>query len=301
MTNDAPFEYVDRATGARRTDRILHGGFLRWAYGTAPGWLLTQVLLKRRPFSELYGRLYRSRWSRRRIASFADSMGIVREDLVRPLEDYATFSDFFSREIDLRRRPIDPDPASAVAPADGRVLVYPSVGLDGEFAIKHGVFRLRRLLGDDALAAKFPRAAVAISRLYLADYHHFHFPVAGTPTAPRSVPGSYHAVSPYAHRGRVPFYAENHRNITSLESAVFGTVAMVEVGALTVGSIRQEFEPGVPAPKGGHKGWFELGGSIVVLVFREDAVRFDADLVGHSRGELETYVRVGESIGRSAG
>ena len=75
---------------------------------------------------------------------------------------------------------------------------------------------------------------------------------------------------------------------------------MLEVGAFTVGSIQQRFRPGVRVRKGDHKGVFELGGSVVVLLFEQGAIQLDQDLRDNTRSGLETFVRLGESIGRAA-
>jgi phosphatidylserine decarboxylase len=106
-------------------------------------------------------------------------------------------------------------------------------------------------------------------------------------------------VSPYSQQKFVPFYSENHRMVTMLDSDHFGQVAMVEVGAFTIGSIQQRYQPGTRVHKGDHKGFFELGGSIVVLIFRKDAISFDADLCDNTLKGIETYVRLGESVGRA--
>ena len=44
---------------------------------------------------------------------------------------------------------------------------------------------------------------------------------------------------------------ENKRVVTLVESAPFGTIAMVEVGATNVGSIQQSFVPGRAVAKAG--------------------------------------------------
>jgi phosphatidylserine decarboxylase len=76
-------------------------------------------------------------------------------------------------------------------------------------------------------------------------------------------------------------------------------MALVEVGAFTVGSIRQRFEPGRRVARGEEKGFFEPGGSTVVLAFRPGAIAFDTDLVSRSAAGVETFVRMGDSLGRA--
>jgi phosphatidylserine decarboxylase len=292
--------YVDRQTGQMRHDPIYAYRFLDWAYNSSMGWLLTNFVFSRRIVSQLYGWMNKRRWSCRKIPAFVDSMDVDMDECVRPMNEFTSFNDFICREIDLSRRPIVCDPAVCVAPADGRVLAYPIVDEGASLAIKRNQFAVAELLGDPAPARRYVNGSLLIFRLYLTDYHHFHFPADGVPHRPSSVRGKYFAVSPYSRRRHVPFLKENHRVLTEFESDRFGTVAMLEVGAFTVGSIQQRFKPGVRVHKGDHKGVFELGGSVVVLLFEPGAIQLDEDLCNNTRSGLETYVRLGESVGRSA-
>ena len=87
--------------------------------------------------------------------------------------------------------------------------------------------------------------------------------------------------------------------LTLFDSDHFGQIAMVEIGAFTVGSIQQRFNQGVRVSKGARKGFFELGGSTVVLLFQRGAIRLDEDLCARTEEDIETFVRFGESIGRA--
>lgn len=224
-------------------------------------------------------------------------MGVDSGEILLPLESFRSFSEFISRRIDPARRPIDPDPDRCVSPADGRLLAYPAIDAEKTLRIKGALLDKKSLLGDSRVAPRYDGGAVVILRLYLADYHHFHFPDSGIPDEPHSIRGRYYAVSPYPRKWAVPFFSENHRIITQFESDHFGHIAIVEVGAFTVGSVRQSFLPRVRVSKGQHKGFFELGGSIVVLLFEPGAIRLDDDLCANSNAGFETFVRMGEGIG----
>jgi phosphatidylserine decarboxylase len=50
--------------------------------------------------------------------------------------------------------------------------------------------------------------------------------------------------------------------------------------------------------KGAKKGFFEFGGSTVVLLFQKGRIELDQDLCTNTQNEIETYVRMGESIGK---
>jgi phosphatidylserine decarboxylase len=293
------FSYYDRRTGELKRDPIYAYGLVDWLYNSSPGWWLTEVVPSRRWVSRSYGWWNKQRWSRRKIKSFASRLKVNLEELSSPIDAFRSFNDFITREIDLSRRPIDPDPKVCVAPADGRVLAYPVIEANRSFVIKRATLNLRTLLRDAGLADKYSGGSLLVSRLYLGDYHHFHFPDNGIPREALAIPGRYFAVSPYSERKLLPLYADNHRMVTLLESDHFGRVAMIEIGAFTIGSIQQRYQPGARVKKGDHKGFFELGGSIVILLFEKSAIQFDDDLCKNSSSGIETYVRLGESIGRA--
>lgn len=298
MIEELRLTYCDRETGNLVIEPVYANGFLSWSYNSRLGWSATQLLLRQKFITWLYGWFQKQWWSRRKIKPFVDQLHVKIEESKKSLEEFESFNDFFTRDIDLSKRPIQLDPHVCISPTDGRVLAYPVMHQDHTFRIKRSSFNLRQFLRDGGLAEEFSGGSMVISRLYLSDFHHFYFPDSGVPGPGVSISGSYYAVSPYALRRLVPFYTENHRTLTLFDSDHFGRIAMVEIGAFTVGSIQQRYRPGIPVRKGDHKGFFEIGGSTVVLLFRKGAIRLDADLCSNTRGEIETYVRLGDSIGR---
>jgi phosphatidylserine decarboxylase len=104
-------------------------------------------------------------------------------------------------------------------------------------------------------------------------------------------------VSPIALRRYLHYLAENKRMLTLIDSPDFGRVAMFEVGATNVGTIRQTFVPGRAAKKGDEKGFFAFGGSCVITVFARGRLRFDSDLLEQSAQFTETYARMGDRMG----
>lgn len=290
--------YVDRQDGQLKQETVFAGRFLNWSYNSRTGFFLTHFLLSRQWASWLYGWWHRQSWSRRKIASFIKNMNIDCSELLQPLTSFSSFNDFFIRRIDLSRRKIDNRPGICIAPVDSKVLVYEKIRADRSFPIKRHSFNLTTFLRDENLARRFNGGAMAVCRLHLKDYHHTHFPDNGIADTSYPINGRYYAGGPYAHRRFLPFFAENYRIRTAFHSQSFGEILIVEIGAFTVGSIRQDYQPGQPLRRGDHKGWFELGGSTVVLLFQKNAIRFDADLLANSANGLETQVRMGESIGQ---
>ena len=298
MSAPMSITYYDRQREELMTEKVYANGFLSWSYNTQLGRLATDLILRQKFISRLYGWFHRQPWSRCRIKSFVKTMNMSMNEFVCSLEDFATFYDFFTREIDLSKRPICNDPDVCIAPVDGKVLAYPLVEPDTTFRIKRSPFNLRSFLFDGELVGKFAFGSMIVSRLCLADYHHFHFPDSGVPDKPVSIRGKYYAGGPYALDTLIPFYTENHRMLTLFDSDHFGQIAMVEIGAFTVGSIQQLYQPGVHVSKGAKKGFFEFGGSTVVLLFQKGKIELDIDLCTNTQNEIETYVRLGGSIGR---
>ncbi len=290
--------YYDRRENRLKKELVHAGRFLDWSYNSSAGRWAMDILFSRRWFSSLYGWLHRQPWSRRKIKSFIRKFHIDVEELTRPVEEYSSFSSFFSREIDLASRPRPARPDVCAAPADGKALAYPAVEPGMTFRIKRNLFNLHEFIGDPALADQFAQASMVIIRLSLADYHHFHFPDSGLPAPALEISGKYHAGGSYSRRKAVPYYTENFRMITPFLSDHFGPILLAEVGALTVGSIQQRFRPGHWVSSGDRKGYFELGGSTVVVLFQKGRVELDHDLTANTSKGIETAVRLGESIGR---
>ena len=77
----------------------------------------------------------------------------------------------------------------------------------------------------------------------------------------------------------------------------FGDVVQIEVGALLVGRIRNN-TTNKSFNKGNEKGYFEYGGSTIILLIEKDKVLIDEDILSNSKEYVETQVKIGEKIGR---
>ena len=163
--------------------------------------------------------------------------------------------------------------------------------------MKGAVFDLRKLLGDEALAARFRDGSMVLSRLCPVDYHRFHFPVAGVPSAPTMIDGPLFSVNPVALRQNIHIFTENKRAITKIESEKFGLVLMLEVGATCVGSFDYTYSPGTRVEKGAEKGFFKFGGSSTITLFERGRIQIAPDLLDYSARGIELYARMGDRMG----
>lgn len=286
--------YIDRKTNKRAVEKVYGSKALLFLYGDGH-WIrrvLCAILSKIPLFSQFYGYLQKLPRSRHKIKPFIKTFGVDASEFAS--QEFVSFNDFFIRKLKKECRPIVSGSNRLAMPADGRYLVDPKIG---QFSIKGQSFDLASFLQDPVLTRRFQNGSMAIVRLCPTDYHRFHFPCDGVPDPARLINGHLYSVSPIALQKRLSILSENKRMITEFETTSFGTILYVEIGATMVGTIQQTFVPNKPVRKGDEKGYFEFGGSCIVMLFEKGQVEFDADLVENSRQGFETLGRFGEGMG----
>ncbi len=287
----------------RKTDELVEEivfgeDLMRLCYGTKLGVRLTSKFFTKRWLSRAYGVYNDTRISKRKINDFVTKLGIDLEECEKPVKEYRTFNDFFARRLKADTRPIPDDPRKLLSSGDGRLLVFPSIDENSLSNVKWAPVYLMDLFNrDSALVERYRGGSCAILRLCPADYHRFHFPLSGTAGATKAVPGLLHSVSPYALEQKISVYALNKRTICPLETEEFGTVLLMEIGALGVGSIVQTYKSETQVARGDEKGYFKFGGSTTICFVERGKMTFDEDLIRNSAAGIETVVQMGESIG----
>lgn len=302
-----PVRFFNRYTGRIETEKVFGERWLRFAYDNPAGRFFVWAMARRAMFSRLYGTKMNNPVSALRILPFIYKYDINSDEFAKSPFDYKTFNEFFFRALKPGARPIAPGERVAVFPADGRHLAFPDVTTAPGFYVKGATFTLAELLGEADLPAEqrtlaktFERGSMLISRLCPVDYHRFHFPVSGLPAESRRIDGWLYSVSPVALRRNLRYLLANKREVTLIDSPQFGKVAMVEVGATNVGSIRQTFVAGREVNKGDEKGMFAFGGSCVITIFQRGRITFAEDVVTQSAQHLETYAKMGDRLGERA-
>jgi len=292
-----PITFFNRHTGNLETEAVYGEAFLRFVYETGMGALPLHALVKRGFFSRWYGWRMDQAASRSRIPPFIERYGVNPMEFEKSAGEFQSFNDFFSRKLNAAARPISHESDGVVFPADGRHLAIPDASVGGDFFVKGVSFDVGSLLGDSRLATQFEKGSVLISRLCPVDYHRFHFPCAGTPSAPRLINGPLYSVSPIALRRRPTILWENKRLVTVLETETLGRVLLLEIGATCVGAVTQTYAAGTSVKKGDEKGYFSFGGSSTITLFEPGRVRFSDDLLHHSAEGRELYARMGQPAG----
>ena len=293
--------YIDRATKKIEEEKIYGHRALSLFYGDSYAARLFSALflpiVSGVPlFSRLYGFLQKSARSRKQIAPFIETYHIDTSEFAE--QSFASFNDFFIRKLKPETRPITTDPNALAMPADGRYLVFPDISKSPGFYVKGQYFDLASFLQNTAYAHRYAEGAMAIARLCPTDYHRFHFAADGIPSAAEPICGRLYSVNPIALRKNLSILWKNKRALTEIETAHFGVMLYVEVGATCVGTIHQTYRPGSGVKKGDEKGYFSFGGSCLVLLFEKESVVFDEDLIANSRSGLETKANFGDRLGR---
>jgi len=246
-------------------------------------------------FSRLYGLWQRLPLTKRKIAPFVTDFNLDPDEFETPLSTFTSFHDFFIRRLKPRCRPLASSPA--IIPADGRYLFFQEVSKDMGFTLKNTTYSLVDLLEDETLAARYHGGTVILGRLAPSDTHRFWFPCDGIPDEETKIRGNLFSVNPLALASGLHTLSENKRTFCSLHSQEFGTVLLMEIGATNVGSIHQTYIPHHFVQKGEEKGYFDLGASMLVLLFEPNTLQLERDLAQKEQ-ELEILCQMGQALGK---
>ncbi|KAI9056970.1 hypothetical protein FKP32DRAFT_1381583 [Trametes sanguinea] len=217
------------------------------------------------------------------------------EDYVVPPGGWKSFNDFFTRHIKPEVRPID-------APGDNAVIVSPtdstfngSWDVDSRgtatFTSKGVPWPIGLLLDDERNARPYGKdfAGGKFSHSFLnsTDYHRIHAPVAGEVLEARVIEGlcylQVEAVPDNKGRNRVGirrrllapdqpgFQFLQTRGLVLIKNPDVGLVAVLPVGMPQVASVVMSVKQGDVIKKGQEIGYFQMGGSDIVMVFQPRA------------------------------
>ena len=282
-------KYVDQK-GRCYEEETFQDKFLKLLYGTYIGRIKLKILTK--PWVSRLGGLFLSTGcSKCMIERF------VRKNKIdmREYEDriYTSYNDFFTRHIIEGQRQIRLEENIFIAPADSKLTYYP-ITENIQLKIKDSLYSLEDLLQNAELAKQYHGGICLIFRLTVDDYHRYCFVDSGTKEKDCYIQGIFHTVNPIAN-DYYPIYKRNSRSYSVLHTDHFNDVIYMEVGAMMVGKIvnhdLQSFQ------KGQEKGYFEFGGSTIVVLLKKDIIDVDEDIIRNSSHHDETRVLMGEKIG----
>lgn len=207
---------------------------------------------------------------------------------------YISYNDFFTRKIKSAYRPINENKSVFISPCDSKLSVY-KINEASVFKIKNSLYKLEDLLNDKKLASRYKDGYCLIFRLCVDDYHRYCYIDSGTKGKNKVIKGKLYTVRPIALEN-YNIYKENSREYTILETNNFGSITQIEVGATLVGKIKNHHQK-YKFSKGEEKGYFEFGGSTIVLLVEKDKVKLEKEILNNTKNGYETVVKYGEKIG----
>lgn len=231
----------------------------------------------------------------------------------RPLGEYRSFNDFFTRLLRPGMRPLADATTDVLCPADGAVSQVGRIEQGRIVQAKGQSYTVEELLGGDLeLARRFEGGSFITIYLSPSDYHRVHMPMEGTLSRTAYIPGDLFSVNTATAKNVPRLFSRNER-LSCVFDTRHGAMASVMVGAMIVASIetvwgglvephqkqvvRTTFPDGEHvAPDlaaGDEMGRFLLG-STVILLFEPGRVEWAADL------EPLSVVRMGQSLGKLA-
>lgn len=281
---------IDR-NGIRSDHDNAQDKLLRTLYTSAAGRMLLKPLVHP-GVSKLAGKLLSTRLSCLFIRPFIRSNHIDMNDFEKT--SYRSYNDFFTRRIRPGARTICGNADTLISPCDCYASAY-KITEDQTFDVKHTRYTLRALLRSRKLARRFQGGVALILRLTVSDYHRYSYAVSGTQSKYYRIPGKLHTVNPIA-GDFYPIYKENAREYAVIRSPQFGAVVQMEVGALMVGKIVNHKEC-CAVTRGEEKGYFEFGGSTIILLLQKDKAAIRGDLLANTAAGYETQIRLGDAIG----
>lgn len=165
---------------------------------------------------------------------------------------------------------------------------------DTRVNIKNSSYSISELLQDEDDTVRFADGCCLVFRLAPHDYHRYGFTVGGNIIRHKKINGVLHCVRPVA-CDRFPVFIQNSREYIILENERVGQVVQMEVGALLVGRIHNHDIKGT-VRQGQEKGFFEFGGSTIILLLEKNKVIIESSLKLQSELRGEVQIKKGVCI-----
>ena len=277
------------------TNKNANDKSVQFLYGNPIGRIILHAILAFR-VPKLLGAVLRSPLSRFYISSFVKKNGIDMSDFAGV--KFKSFNDFFTRKKEIS---FDSDPSHFISPADSLLSIY-EINENSTFRIKGFDYTLEDFFeparfkkSKDETTELFKGGLCLVFRLCATDYHRYCYVDSGSQNGNHFIPGSLYSVQPLAAEN-FRIYTKNRRSWTIMVTEHFGKIAQIEIGAFSVGGIKNHVE-NEEFKKGDEKGYFDLHGSTIVLLLQKNSVEILEKIKKITDSGEEYRVKVGDFIG----
>ena len=225
---------------------------------------------------------------------------------------YPDFNRFFTRALRPEARPIVQEAGQICFPADGAISQLGDIQGEQIFQTKGHIYSLVELLGgSEERARPFVGGRFVTTYLSPGDYHRVHMPLSGRLMETTYIPGRLFSVAPDYTESVPRLFARNER-VACVFQTEAGSMAVILVGAIFVGSIETVWAGEITPPRGNgikvtnyttsesviqlergeELGRFNMGGSTIIVLFGSDCMTWQSAL------GPETRVQYGQPLGR---
>jgi len=246
-------------------------------------------LTSRKTISRITGAFAQSRGSRIFINKFASAYGIKVEEAEKPIDQYTTLNEFFTRRLKKELRQVDSSPSALVSPVDALITGCGVIHNGTILNVKGQDYSVADLLANDDLAKKFLNGYYYVLYLSPTDYHRIHTPIEGTITNRVHLLGKVYPVNNFGLTHMKKVLSRNERLITYIKNNNH-TVAAVKVGAMNVSSIHYVNEHKTEVERGEELAYFAFGSTVVLLT---ETNSYEAD----PAIQLNSKVLMGQKLG----
>ena len=284
--------YISRQRNSKENIITESSKTLNFLYGNFLGRCILKIAT-RKFVSNLIGAYMNSSLSKHRIEKFVDKNNINKFEY--EMKKYKSYNDFFTRKVIETKRPINARSSILISPCDSKLTVY-DINEDLTLKIKDAYYSIDSLV-EKRILEDYVGGYALVFRLTTDNYHRYCYVDSGSKGINYHIDGIFHTVQPISLK-KYNFYKTNTREYTILNTNNFGKVIQVEVGALGVGRIVNNHEVHT-YKKGEEKGYFEFGGSTIVLLIKKNTIIVDEDILENSKEGVETIVKYGEGIAKA--
>ena len=259
-------------------------------YGTRPGRVVLEIMLAMK-VPAMLGFLLRTPLSIPAIKPFIRKNGINMDEWKG--RKFHSFNDFFTRKKETVV--FDPDPSHFISPCDSLLTSY-DISQDSTFRIKGADYSLEDFFQDKETGKKFIGGKCLVFRLCATDYHRYIYSDNASLEKNHFIKGKLYCVQPLALE-KLKVFTLNRRSWNIMHTENFGDVASVEIGAFSVGGIINHHE-NCSVKKGEEKGYFDLYGSTIAMLFEKDRISLLPEILGGLK-DGEYRVKIGQWIAES--
>jgi|ETNmetMinimDraft_15_1059895.scaffolds.fasta_scaffold11591_2 phosphatidylserine decarboxylase len=209
----------------------------------------------------------------------------VIPDKAAPHWGFASFNDYFHRQIKPDHRPIaDPNDSKVIVSANDGTLyrIEHKVKKSDTFWLKSQPYSLTDMLDHSAYTDSFVGGDVFQSFLSGADYHRWRSPIDGVVKEARVVNGlMFSELASEGYDSSAGTKSQGYEASVNTRGLVFiqsddpaiGMVCVIPIGITEISSVSIQVKAGQRVKKGDELGYFSYGGSSMALVFQPGAIR----------------------------